>query len=142
MIIPDVNLLLYATIDGFPQHRRARDWWRSLLDGTHEVGLTAPAIFGFVRIATNRKVLATPLDPGEAIGYVRQWRSRRGVRVLEAGPGHCDIALELLETLGTAANLTTDAQIAAYAIESGGEVHSADTDFDRFPHVRWSNPLQ
>lgn len=71
MIIPDVNLLLYAVIDSFPQHHSAKVWWRESLDGTHSVGLVAPVVFGFVRIATNRRVFDNPMDVGDATGYVR-----------------------------------------------------------------------
>jgi predicted nucleic acid-binding protein len=43
--------------------------------------------------------------------------------------------------LGVAGNLTTDAHLAALAIEHGGEVRSADTDSGRFRGLRWTNPL-
>jgi predicted nucleic acid-binding protein len=59
MIVVDVNLLLYAVISGFPQHEPARSWWEETLNGSQEVGLTSPAVFGFLRIATNPRVLTT-----------------------------------------------------------------------------------
>jgi hypothetical protein len=43
---------------------------------------------------------------------------------------------------GTAGNLTTDAHLAALAIEHGAELHSTDTDFARFAKLRWVNLLQ
>jgi hypothetical protein len=52
-----------------------------------------------------------------------------------------DTAFRLIEQLGTASNFTTDAQLAAHAIEHGGEVHSNDGDFGRFDGLRWVNPL-
>ena len=49
--------------------------------------------------------------------------------------------LKLLEALGTAGNLVTDAQIAALTLEHGAVLHTADSDFLRFPGLRWFNPI-
>ncbi|WP_374049643.1 type II toxin-antitoxin system VapC family toxin, partial [Mycobacterium sp. XDR-29] len=117
MIIPDINLLLYAVITGFPQHRRAHAWWQDTVNGHTRIGLTYPALFGFLRIATSARVLAAPLPTADAIAYVREWLSQPNVDLLTAGPRHLDIALGLLDKLGTASHLTTDVQLAAYGIE-------------------------
>lgn len=141
MIVVDVNLLLYAVISGFPQHQAARAWWEELLSGSAEVGLSGPAVFGFLRIATNPRVLTVPMSIEEATGHVRGWLDRPNVRFLVPGVQHLDLALDLLAAVGTAGNLTTDAQLAAYALELDAEMHSNDTDFARFAGLRWVNPL-
>jgi uncharacterized protein len=141
MIVPDLNLVLYAHIDAFVEHDQARGWWEDLLNGTREVGIGGPVLFGFVRLATNRRVLVDPLSVEDAIAVVETWLRRRHVRVLSPGPRHLEIALGLLRRLGTAANLTTDAQLASLAIEHQAELHSNDADFGRFPQLRWHNPL-
>ncbi|WP_328391929.1 type II toxin-antitoxin system VapC family toxin [Nocardia sp. NBC_00416] len=142
MIIPDVNLLLYAVVSGFPQHARAREWWEEALNSPTRVGLTQPVIFGFLRIGTSGRVLESPLPVADAVGYVDTWLEQPNVDLLVPGPSHLRIALNLLTDIGTAGNLTTDAQIAAYAIENQGEIFSNDTDFARFPKIKWVNPLQ
>lgn len=136
MIIPDINLLLYAVITGFPQHRRAHAWWQDTVNGHTRIGLTYPALFGFLRIATSARVLAAPLPTADAIAYVREWLSQPNVDLLTAGPRHLDIALGLLDKLGTASHLTTDVQLAAYGIEYDAEIHSSDTDFARFADLK------
>jgi toxin-antitoxin system PIN domain toxin len=141
MIVPDVNLLLYAHVDAFREHAKARAWWEALLNGRAEVGIGAPALFGFVRLTTNRKVLEPPMSVEDALARVESWWTRPHVRFVHPGPRHLEIAFELLRQLGAAANLTTDAQLAALAIEHGGELHSNDSDFGRFPRLRWKNPL-
>lgn len=141
MIIPDVNLLIYAVFDGYPHHPTAVTWLNDSLNGSEHVGLTAPAVFGFVRLATNLRVHTHPLSMADAGAYVREWLDRPQVRFLSPGQQHVTLALGLLDALGTAANLTTDAQLAAYALEFGGVIHSNDADFGRFPGVRWVNPL-
>lgn len=142
MIVPDVNLLLYAVISGFPHHQRAQAWWERTVNSTTRVGLTQPALFGFLRIATNARVLASPLAVPDAVAYVQDWLTQPNVELLIPGPGHLDTALRLLQDIGTAGNLTTDAQLAAYALEHDAEMHSNDTDFARFPNLKWVNPLQ
>lgn len=141
MIVPDLNLVLYAEIDAFTQHDRARSWWEGLLGGDVEVGLAAPTVFGFVRLATSRRVFERPLPVVDACARVEAWLSRPNVRFLLPGPRHLDIAFGLLRAAGAAGNLTTDAQLAALAIEFQAELHSNDGDFARFPQLRWVNPL-
>jgi toxin-antitoxin system PIN domain toxin len=142
MIIPDINLLLYAHIDTFEHHDSARRWWEGLLGGDAEVGVPLPAIFGFIRIASNPRVFDPPMSVEVALGHVGLWMQQPNVRCPAPGPRHIEIAFRLLRQLGTAANLTTDAQLAAFAIEHQGELHSNDTDFGRFPGLRWRNPLE
>lgn len=141
MIVLDVNLLLYAVISGFPQHRSAHDWFEATLNGQTQVGLPGPAIFGFLRLSTNHRVLETPLPVDAAIGYVSGWLARPNVEFLRPGSRHLEIAFELLSGIGTAGNLTTYVQLAAHAIELDADLCSNDTDFARFPQLRWVNPL-
>jgi uncharacterized protein len=142
VIIPDVNLLLYAVITGFAQHPRAHAWWEHAVNSSTRIGLTHPALFGFLRIATNARILAAPLPVVDAIAYIREWLAQPNVDLLAPSPRHLDIALGLLQDLGTVGNLTTDAQLAAHAIEHNAEIYSNDTDFARFPNLKWTNPLQ
>ena len=142
MIIPDVNLLVYAVFDGYPQHEPAVQWLTGALNGAETVGLTAPAIFGFVRLATSARIHETPLSVAAVQEYVREWLARPQVQFLTPGPEHVGVALRLLERVGTGASLTTDAQLAAYAVEFGWTIHSNDADFGRFAGVPWVDPLR
>ncbi|MGD0688063.1 MAG: type II toxin-antitoxin system VapC family toxin [Streptosporangiaceae bacterium] len=141
MIVVDVNLLLYAVISGFRQHDAARDWWEETLSGPAEVGLSSPAIFGFIRVSTNPRILTSPLPVKAAVGHVTGWLDQPNVSFLAPGPRHLDIAFDLLHGMGTAGNLTTDVQLAALAIEHNAGLFSNDNDFGRFPALRWVNPL-
>lgn len=141
MIVPDVNLLLYAVVDAFPEHAAARSWWEARLNGEAEVGLAGPALFGFVRIATNPRVLHPPLPLNDCLAQVESWLERPQIDFLLPGPRHIEIAFRLMRRLGAAGSLTTDVQLAALAIEYQAELHSNDADFGRFPQLRWVNPL-
>jgi len=141
MIVPDVNLLLYAEIDAFACHAAARRWWEGVLSGPRAVGLAPVALFGFLRLSTNRRVFTEPLSAEGAIARVHGWLERPQVVTLVPGSRHVETALRLLGQLGTGGNLATDVQLAAHAIEHGGEVYSNDTGFGRFEGLRWVNPL-
>lgn len=141
MIIPDVNLLLYAIIDAFPQHETARSWWEEAMNSNELIGLTDPAIFGFLRISTNPRLLKPPLPVEEAAGIVEGWLAEPNVRWAIPGRDHHMLALNFLRSIGTAANLTTDVQLAAIAVENDATIFSSDSGFARFDGVRWINPL-
>lgn len=141
MIVPDINLLLYAHIDAFLEHEKARAWWERCLNGGEPVGIALPALFGFVRIATNPRIFDTPMQVEDALAAAESWFAQDAVRPLLPGHRHLEIAFRFLKTIGTAANLTTDVQLAALAIEHQAELHSADLDFGRFQGLRWVNPL-
>lgn len=141
MIIPDINVLLYVYDSESPFHMKAATWWQGCLSGTEPVGLPHVVLFGFVRVGTSPRAFQHPMTPAEAAGHVRSWLGQSIVQVLGLGAQHVEQTLELLEKIGTAGNLVTDAQIAAIAIEHNAVVHTSDTDFVRFPGVRWLNPI-
>jgi toxin-antitoxin system PIN domain toxin len=141
MIIPDINLLLYACDTESPFHSKAAAWWQRCLSGTESVGLPLVVVFGFVRIGTSARVYQRPMTPAEASEHVRSWLAQPAARIVEPGPDHAWQVLKLLEALGTAGNLVTDAQVAALTLEHGAILHTADSDFLRFPGLRWFNPI-
>lgn len=98
-------------------------------------------MFGFVRIATNRRIFDAAMDVVTAIQIVEGWLERENVRLALPGARHLEISFRLLRDLGTGANFTTDAQLAALAIEHQAELHFADLDFGRLRGVTWVNPL-
>ena len=142
MILPDVNLLLHAYNSDSPSHRAARAWWSAQMNGERPVGLCWPVMLGFLRIGTHRSVMEFPMPVATAWEHVRSWLDRPQVVILQPGPRHAQILFGLLQSLGTAGNLTTDAHLAALAIEHQAELHSTDADFARFSGLRWRNPLK
>ena len=141
MIIPDVNLLLYITISGYPQHGKARTWWEEQINADVQIGLADPVIYGFLRISTNPKLFPVPMSIDWAAGRVEAWLAESNIIRAPAGPQTFEYALRLLREVGTGGNLTTDAQIAGLAIEWDATLCSNDADFGRFPGLKWMNPL-
>lgn len=141
MILPDLNLLVYAYNSDAPDHEKARSWWESTLSETRSVALPWVVSLGFLRLMTGRIAVREPLSTSKAVGHIRSWLERPQVRILQPGPEHLDLVDELATKAGGAGTLTTDIHLAALAIEHRAEVHSNDRDFDRFPGLRWTNPL-
>jgi toxin-antitoxin system PIN domain toxin len=142
MTVPDINLLVHAYNTDSRVHAAARAWWETLLNGTRPVGLPWVTLLGFIRVATHQRVLARPLSASAACARVRAWLERPYVSILHPGDRHAEILFALLDRLGTAGNLTTDAHLAALCIEHQAELHSTDADFSRFPGLRWTNPVR
>jgi toxin-antitoxin system PIN domain toxin len=142
VILPDVNLLLYAHNEAAPLHRQARVWWEGVLNASTPVGLPWAVVYGFIRLATHPAVLVEPLPPAAALDRVQAWLARDHIELLDPGPEHLRIARRLFEATGLGGSLTTDTQLAALAIEYQCELCSNDADFSRFPGLRWRNPLQ
>lgn len=141
MILPDVNLLLYAIDEAAPRHAQARGWLEEALSGTEEVGFAWAVLLGFVRISTNPAAFEDPLDGAQAFAYAEEWLARPVASTLSPGHGHIALMQTLLQPLGVAGNLTSDAHLAALAIEHGAELCSSDTDFARFKGLRWKDPI-
>jgi toxin-antitoxin system PIN domain toxin len=111
------------------------------MSGEETLGIPWVVVLGFLRLATNPRVFVAPLSMGKAIATVDRWFDRRPTTPLNPGERHWQILRSLLAESGATANLTTDAHLAALAIENGAELCSTDTDFARFRGLRWTNPL-
>ncbi len=142
MILPDANLLLHALNSDSTDHAAARRWLEDLLKGGKEVGLCSVVAFAFVRISTHRMAFPRPLSVDAAFDHVENWLSFPSVLWIECSQEDLTVARSLLQAAGTGGNLVTDAQIAAISLRLGATIHSADTDFGRFPKIRWKNPLR
>jgi toxin-antitoxin system PIN domain toxin len=139
--LPDLNLLIYAIDEDAAPHPGARDWLEGVLSGTESVAFAWSVLLGFLRISTNPVALERPLSTGEALDYVDSWLGQPVAEVVHPTQRHASILRDLLDPLGAAGNLTSDAHLAALAIEHGAELCSRDADFSRFAGLRWSNPL-
>jgi len=142
MIVPDVNVIVHAYHAGSPRHGAARAWWEEALGAPEPVGVAWVVALGFIRITTHPRIMARPFGVDAACRHVESWLAQPQVTLLHPGERHATILFELLRTLGTAGNLTTDAHLAALAIEHQAELCSTDVDFVRFSGLRWRNPLE
>lgn len=137
MRIADVNVLLYAQDSAAAQHERARAWLEDALSGEEPTGFTWQTLVAFLRISTSSSIYAQPLHSVEVLDLIDAWLDHPGSAVVGPGPEHQRLLREIIGATGTAGNLTSDAHLAAVAIESGAMLASFDADFHRFKHLRF-----
>jgi len=142
MILPDVNLLLYAYNPKVPQYATACAWWSRTLNGSELVGLPHEVAFGFVRIATHPRLGAASVPLDQARSVVESWIAQPNVRVLIPAPDHFRRVMDLMTTARASGAVLSDAILAAHAIANRAVLHTNDADFSRFPGLAWHNPLQ
>jgi hypothetical protein len=138
----DANVLIYAIDADSPHHRAARRWLEAALSGTRPIGLTWIAILAFLRLTTRHGILKKPLPLERAMTFVDEWLAQPYVSAVSPGQGHWAILRKLLRESGAAGNLTSDAHLAALALELGASICSTDADFGRFPGVELISPLR
>jgi hypothetical protein len=141
MIVPDVNLLLYANNPGAREYPEARKWIEATLTGYEPVGFCWPVLCGFLRVSTSARALPDPLEMNEAIDLVEDWITRSHVAIIAPTENHWAVLQRLLTDAKVRGPATTDAEIASYAVEHGGVLHTADRGFARFAGLRTHNPL-
>lgn len=140
MVVVDANVLLYAVDSESAHHEEALSWLDSSLAGAEAVGLAWIALLAFIRIGTNPATLTHPMTVDEAVGQVETWLAAPAAVVAQPTGRHAGVLRGLLREAGTAGNLTTDAHLAALAVEHAAEIVSYDRDFARFAGVRHRLP--
>ena len=141
MTLPDANVLLYAYDTLSPHHAAALAWVRKILSGSDRVALALPVIWAFLRVGTNRRILANPIPAEEACRIIRELLDQPNVSLIEPGPRHLEILESLITKCNATGPLVSDAVLASLAIENGATLASTDRDFRRFENLRWINPL-
>ena len=142
MILPDVNVLVHAHNADSAVHEHARRWWDACLSGAEGVGLAWATMLGFVRITTNRKVVARPLPVNDVMQRLQDWLALPHVHVAHPSEVPLRAASRAARASRDRRQLTTDAHLAVLAMERGYVLYSTDSDFARFPGLRWANPCQ
>jgi len=142
MILVDTNILIYAEDRLSQLHEEARKWWDTQLSGESSVCLCWPVLTSFIRISTNRLIFKKPLTLNQAIKRVRSWIDQPCVRLINPTESHWQIFQKMLLKGQAMANLVPDAHLAALAVEYGCVLYSTDSDFSRFPKLKWKNPIK
>lgn len=140
MKLLDANVLLYAVNESAPRHDEARNWLDGALNAREAVAFSWVVLLAFVRLSTKVGLFPAPLPVAGALDQVRDWLDAPAATVVALGPRHLDLLVDLLAESGTGGNLTTDAHLAALALEHRCVVVTYDRDFSRFAGVRSTAP--
>ena len=143
MLLPDVNVLLYAHFENStPDHSEYAAWLTRLATGPEPFALSVLVLAGFIRIATNRRIFDPPSTIDTAFAFVSSLLERPTARIVAPGPDHLVIFEQVCRDSAATGKLVADAQHAAVAIEHGCTMVSTDSDFSRFTGLRWQHPLR
>lgn len=141
MILPDVNVLVYAHRSERPEHHETRAWLEEAINGPQPYGLADIVLSGFLRVVTHPRVFEVPTPLATALAFVAELRERPNRVDVTPGARHWSIFAELCRGADARGNRVPDAYLAALAIESGCEWITTDRGFARFPGLRWGAPL-
>jgi len=142
MLLPDVNVLIYAFRQNVPQHAVCRAWLDNTILSGVRFGVSPLALGAVVRITTHSRIFAEPSTLDDAFGYCNDILGQPSCQIVEPGERHWDIFQRLCTETETRGSRTTDAWYAALAIEWGCEWVSMDRDYARFPGLKWSVPRE
>jgi uncharacterized protein len=141
VLVPDVNVLVYAYREDSADHERYLAWLEGVAASEAPFGLADAVLGGFLRIVTHPRVFDPPSPIHHALRFVEELRARPNATRIAPGARHWGIFTGLCRDAGVKGNLVGDAYLAALAIESGSEWITTDRDFARFPGLRWRHPL-
>lgn len=141
MILPDVNVLIYAYNKGDSRFQRASKWFEGLMNGTDRACFCWETINGFIRISTNVSAVPTPYSIDEAFAIVRGWLNSPNAVLLEPSADHLDILQTISQDANAIGRLHSDAILAAYAMSHNATIASTDRNFRLFNDLKLINPL-
>ena len=139
MLLPDVNVLIYAHREDAPEHDRYAAWLKALTAADEPFAVSETVLASFLRIVTNAKIFDPPTPMKTAIAFCQRLIDWPRAVLIAPSRRHWDILIELGSNVQ--GPLVTDAYIAALAIEHGCELVTTDGDFARFAGLRWRHPL-
>ena len=139
-MLVDASVLLFAQDESSAHHLACLRWLTDALNGPFRIGLPWPSLLAFVRIRTHPRAYARPLTPDVAWDHVTEWLDAPSAWVPTPTDRHAEVLGELIRGHELRGNMIPDAHLAALALEHGTGVCSVDTDFARFPDLRWFNP--
>jgi toxin-antitoxin system PIN domain toxin len=142
LILPDVNVLIYAFRADLPQHGRCRRWLDDVIASDARFGLSPMVLAAVVRIVTNRRIFRQPSTLDEAFGYCDDLLGQPHCQLVEPGERHWQIFRQLCVETETRGARVSDVWFAALALEAGCEWITLDRDYARFPDLAWSAPAE
>lgn len=141
MLLPDVNILIYAIREDSADHEHYAEWVSNALNADEPIGISDLVLSGVIRILTNHRIFREPSSTAQALDACRAIRSAPSAVPLRPGPRHWSIFDSLCTHTGAKGNAVPDAHHAALAIENGATWITTDRAFARFPGLRWRTPF-
>ena len=141
MILPDVNVLIYAFRRDSEDHTKYRHWLDSVVNGNAAYSISPQVLASLLRICTNPRIYIRPSGLRETMDFCNVLLEQPQCNIIQPGPRHWAIFSELCLEEKITGNLIPDAWFAALAIESGCEWITTDGDYARFRKLNHRPPF-
>ena len=141
MILPDVNVLIYAFRVDSPDHSRFKEWLEDVVNGPATFGLAPHVLSAVVRVCTHPRIFAVPSDSAEVFEYANALIAQPNATLVQPGERHWSLFQQICCDSRASGNLVPDAWNAALAIEAGCEWITTDRDYTRFTGLKWRTPF-
>jgi toxin-antitoxin system PIN domain toxin len=141
LILPDVNVLIYAYRPDSPDHARYKTWLEAIVNGSHAYGIAPQVIASVVRVCTHPRIFVAPDRATDVLRFGRALLEQRNATMIVPGARHWSIFESMCTQAKATGNLVQDAWFAALAIESACEWITTDRDYARFPGLSWRAPF-
>jgi len=141
LILPDVNVLVYAARDDTPECAHYRQWLEDALMGPEPVAFASPVLAGFLRVVTNPRVFSHPSSLDDALAFVDAVLDAPAAVLPALSERLAGMLAEVCRRAGATADRVPDAYLAAIALDLDAELVTADRGFARFEGLRWRHPL-
>ncbi len=142
MMLPDVNVLIYAFRRDSTRHAEYRAWLQGVVDGPNAYGVSPQVLASVLRICTHPKIYRQPSTVAETLAFCEALLEPVHSTLIQPGERHWPIFADLCASSKVSGHLVQDAWFAALAIEHGCQWISTDADYDRFRELRWQRPFE
>jgi toxin-antitoxin system PIN domain toxin len=141
VILPDVNVLIYAFRIDSKDHERYKTWLEDVVNGPAAYGISPQVLASIARICTHPRIFIRPSTSAEVFGFCGLLLSQPHATAVEPGSRHWSLFEDLCRESKATGNLIPDAWNAALAIETGCEWITTDGDYARFKGLNWRRPF-
>jgi uncharacterized protein len=140
VILPDVNVLIYAFRADSARHSVCKAWLDAIVGGEAQFGLSPLTLSAVARIVTNPRIFRQPSSIEEAFAFCNNLLGQPHCEQVRPGLRHWPIFTRICLEAGISGPRVSDAWFAALAIEHGCVWITYDRDFARFPELDFRVP--
>jgi uncharacterized protein len=140
VILPDVNVLIYAFRADSARHSICKPWLDGIVLGDGQFGMSPLALSAVARITTNPRIFRQPSSIEEAFAFCDNLLGQPHCEQVRPGQRHWSIFKRICVEAGISGPRVSDAWFAALAIEHGCAWITFDRDYARFPDLEWREP--
>jgi toxin-antitoxin system PIN domain toxin len=141
VLLPDVNVFVYAFRSDTPRHDDYRQWLEAKLSGHEPIGVSEAVLSSLIRVTTNHRIFREPSTLTRSISFCTEVLDAPGAVALRPGTRNWELFTTLCEGGGAIGNLVPDAYLAALALEHGATLVSTDRGMRRWPGLAIRHPL-